>query len=83
MPGQVCKRLLHMPLSPSGAHGMLGNQALLGIPSAPSKTFCLGSLTICLECACVEESSRMGVRGTHLLRQPLPVCKHPTHVDLV
>lgn len=63
MPGQECKRLLYLPLSPSGAHSMLGNQELLGILSAPSKTVCLSSLATCAEYACAEDSSRMGVEG--------------------
>lgn len=63
MPGPECKRLLHLPLSPSGAHSMLGNQELLGILSAPSKIFCLSSLATCAEYTCAEDSSGMGVGG--------------------
>lgn len=48
----------------------------------PSRLFCLSSLATRLEYACAEDSSRMGGGGTCLLRQPLPVCKHPAHVDL-
>lgn len=74
---------------PTGSHYVLRvftarwKKKMLGMPSAPFKIFCLSSLAACLEYTCAEDSSRMGGEGEPwLLRQPLPVCKHPAHVDL-
>lgn len=78
------KTLHLLPLSPSSTHGMLGKQELSGIPSAPPKLFCLSGLAANLEYIRAEDYSRTGTRGSHLLRQtvPVPVRKHPVQVDL-
>lgn len=78
------KTLHLLPQSPSSTHSMLGKQELSGIPSAPPKLFCLSGLATNPEYICAEGYSRVGTRGSHLLRQtvPVPVRKHPVQVDL-